>query len=157
MKPAVQSEAPRSCKQPTQVPSSVIPSSSVFGFPVSSNQFQLLQDSRSAESRRTEQIEDRSTDLRSTRLSRQQAARGTDEQGTSATEGICYYVPPVKDAQGNLYYGDRVEPVASGSKHSFFPHSLSVSALDILESSLVAVYKSCWKLVFLKMQCIMMM
>ena len=134
MKPAVPSKAPKRPRQPTQVPSSEISSSSVFGFPVSENQFQLLQDSRSAESRRTEQVEERSKDLRSTRLSRQSAARETEEQGTSAAEGICYYVPPVKDAQGSLYYGDRVEPVASGSKHSFFPHSLSVSAPDFLES-----------------------
>ena len=89
MKPAVQSEAPKRPKKPTQLPSSEIPYSSVFGFPVAENQFQLLQESRSAAvSQRAEQSEDRSNDLRSTRLSRQQAARGTDEQGTSATEGI---------------------------------------------------------------------
>ena len=70
MKPAVQSEASRRSKQPTQLPSSGIPSSSVFGFPIAENQFQLLQESRSAVSQRAEQIENRSTDLRSTRLSR---------------------------------------------------------------------------------------
>ena len=134
MKSAVQREAPRRCTQPTQLPSSGIPSSSVFGFPVAENQFQLLQDSKSAVSQRAEQIEDRSNDLRSRRLLRQQAARGTDEQGTSAVEGIFVTVPPVKDAQGNFYDGDCVEPVASGSIHSFFPYSLSVSAPDIWES-----------------------
>ena len=130
MKPAVQSEAPRRCKQPTQLPSSGIPSSSVFGFPVAANQFQLLQDSKSAVSQRSEQSENRSIDPRSTRLSRQQAARGTDEQGTLYIEGIFNTVSPVKEAQGNFDDGDCVEPVASGNSHSFFPHSLSVSAPD---------------------------
>ena len=102
MKPAVQREAPGRCKQPTQLPSSEISSSSVYGFPVAVNQFQLLRDSRSAESQRTEQIKYRSTNQRSARRSRQQAARGTDEQGTSTTEGIFHIVPPMNDAQGNL-------------------------------------------------------
>ena len=85
-------------------------------------------------SQRSEQSENRSIDPRSTRLSRQQAARGTDEQGTLYTEGIFNTVSPVKDAQGNFDDGDCVEPVASGNSHSFFPHSLSVSAPDFLES-----------------------
>ena len=134
MRPAVQSEAPKRLKQPTQVPSSEISSSSVYGFPVAVNQFQLLQDSKPAVSQKSEQSEDRPIGPRRTRLLRLQTARETEEQGTSTTEGIFHYVPPVKDAQGNFCDGDCVEPVASGSKHSFFPHSLSVSAPDVLES-----------------------
>ena len=134
MKPAVQSKAPKRPTQPTHNPSSAIPSSSVFGFPVSVNQYQLLQDSRSAVSQSSRQNEDKLIDPRSTRLSRQQAARGTEEQGTLYTEGILNTVPPVNDAQGIFDSRDCVEPVASGNNHSFFPHSLSGSAPDFLES-----------------------
>ena len=73
-------------------------------------------------------------DPRKTRLARQQAARGADEQGTFGNltdEGIFNTVPPVRDAQGILNNGDCVEPVASRIRHSFFPNSLSVSPSDI--------------------------
>ena len=80
------------------------------------------------------QNEDKLIDPRSTRLSRQQAARGTEEQGTLCTEGILNTVPPENDAQEIFDSRDCVEPVASGNNHSFFPHSLSVSAPDFLES-----------------------
>ena len=94
MKPAVQDKAPRGPKKPNQLPSSEISSSSVFGFPVSVNQFQILQESRSAEAQSPRPTEDRSIDLRRTRLLRPQAARGNEEQGTLFYEGILNTVPP---------------------------------------------------------------
>ena len=79
MKPAVKNEAPREPQQPTQLPKTEIPSSSVYGFPVSSNQFQLLQESQPAVSTSPSQIQDRLIDPRKTRLARLQATRGTVE------------------------------------------------------------------------------
>ena len=137
MKPANESDAPRRPQQPSQFPRTEIPSSSVFGFPVSSNQFQILQDSKPAVSTGPSQIQDRLADPRTTRLARLQAAARETGQGTLGNlynEGIIQTVPPVRDAQGIFDSGDCVEPVASGNRHSFFPYSLSVSTPDILES-----------------------
>ena len=136
MKPAVGNDAQRRPKQPSQRPQTQVPSRSVNGFPISSNQFQILQDSELAMSTSPSQIPDRLIDPRKTRLARQRAARGTtDEQGTLgnvANEGILYTVPPGNDKRGNLYNGRVDQPVSSGIRHSFFPNSLSVSPSDIL-------------------------
>ena len=105
MKPAVRSDAQRRPKQPSQCPRTKIPSSSVYGFPVSDNQLQLLQDSQPAVSTSQGQSQDRLIDPRRTRLARQQAARRTDEQGTVrnvSSEGIFDTVPLVQDVQGTL-------------------------------------------------------
>ena len=137
MKLAVKNKAPREPQQPTQLPRTEIPSVSVYGFPVSSNQFQLLQDSEPAVSTSQSQIQNKLIDPRKTRLARLQAARGTVEQGTSgnlSNEGIFQTVPPGNDEQGILHSGDVDQPVSCGIRHSFFPHSLFVSAPDILES-----------------------
>ena len=98
MKPAAEREAPRGPKQPTQLPSTEISSSSVFGFPIAVNQFQLLQESKPAVSQKSEQNEEQLLDPRRTRLLRQPAARETEERGTLYDEGIIDSVPPVKDA-----------------------------------------------------------
>ena len=79
MKLAVGNKAPKGPNQPTQRPKTEIPSSSVYGFPVSDNQFQLLQDSQPSMSTNQSQSQDRLIDPRRTRLARQQAARRTDE------------------------------------------------------------------------------
>ena len=105
MKPTSNNDAPKGLKQPTQFPKTEIPSVAVFGFPVLVNQFQVLQDSRSAESTSQSQREDRLVDPRKTRLVRLQAATRTMEQGTLgnvSSEGIFDNVPPVGDAQGIL-------------------------------------------------------
>ena len=109
----------------------------MYGFPVSVNQYQLLEDSRSAESTSSRQVQDRLIDPRTTRLARLQAARREPEQGTSGTvtnEGNFYIVPPVRDTQEILTSGDVDQPVVSGIRSQFFPHSLSVSPSDILYS-----------------------
>ena len=77
MKPVSKNEAPKRPQQPTQLPITEIPSSSAFGFPVSVNQFQTLQDSEPAVSTNQGQSEDRLINPRTTRLARQRAARGT--------------------------------------------------------------------------------
>ena len=135
MKPVVKSEAPKGLEQPPQFPRTQIPSNTVYGFPISSNQFQILEESQPAESTSSRQVQDRLTDLRTTRLARQRAAREIAEQGTLGnltSEGNLYTVPPGNDAQGILTSGERMEPVASGFHRSFFPHSLSVSGPDVL-------------------------
>ena len=135
MKPTNKNEAPRRPQQPTQPLKTEIPSSSVYGFPISINQFQSLEDSKFAESTSQLQSEDRLVNPRTTRLARQQAARRDAEQGTFgnlSNEGILYTVPPVRDAQGTFAIGDVDQPVASGIRSQFFPHSLSVSPSDIL-------------------------
>ena len=82
-------------------------------------------------------IEDKLIDPRSTRLSRLQAARRFEDQETLkilSNEGILNTVPPVRDEQGILYSGGIDQPVSSRIQSIFFPHSLSVSPPDILES-----------------------
>ena len=136
MKSVFNSDAPKGSKQPPQVPRTQIPSNEVNGFPVSVNQYQILEDSRSAESTSSRQVQDSLTDPRTTRLARQRAARDKTEQGTLQTmtsEGICEIVPSVQDAQGIFDNRTVVEPVASEIRPKFFPYSLSVSAPDILE------------------------
>ena len=137
MKPAVGSDAQRRPQQPTKRPNTEIPSRSVYRFPVSVNSFQLLQDSQSVVSTSSSQIQDRLIDPRTTRLAKLQVARGIDEQGTVgnlSSEGIFDTVPPVRDAQGILTSGNVDQPVASRIRSRFFPHSLSLSAPDILKS-----------------------
>ena len=105
MKPVVKSDAPKGSEQPSQFPRTQIPSRTVYGFPVSSNQFQILQESTPAASNSLSQSTNRLTDPRTTRLARQQAARREAEQGTSgnlANEGVSYIVPPMRDAQGTF-------------------------------------------------------
>ena len=100
MKPVSGNAAPRRPNQPTLRPSSEFPSSSVFGFPISVNQFQSLQDSEPAMSTNRDQSEDRLIDPRRTGLARLQAARRIVEQGTLgelSSEGILNIVPPVRD------------------------------------------------------------
>ena len=79
MKPVVKSDAQRKPKQPSQRPKTEIPSSSMFGFPVSINQFQSLEDSELAVSTSQSQSEDRLVNPRIIRLARQQATRRADE------------------------------------------------------------------------------
>ena len=135
MKLAVGNATPRRLNQPSQYPRIEIPLRSVFGFPVSENQFQFLQESTIAVSQSSVQIEDRLIDPRSTRLSRLQAARRFEDQETLenvSSEGILYTVELVNDEQGILHSGGVGQLVSSGIHRSFFPHSLFVSPSDIL-------------------------
>ena len=80
------------------------------------------------------QREERLIDPRSTRLSRQQAATRTDDQGTLPNGGIFNTVLVFNDEQGIVNNGDCVEPVSYGLHSTFFSHSLSAWPPDILES-----------------------
>ena len=126
MKPAVGSDVQRRPQQPTERPNTEIPSRSVFGFPVSENQFQTLQDSTLAVSQSLVQNEDKLVDPRTTRLSRQQAARRFEDQetlGIFVNEGNFHTVPLANDEQVILHSGGIDPPVTSRIRHSFFPHS----------------------------------
>ena len=80
MKPASNNDAPKGPKQPSRHSQAEIPSSSVqFGFPVSVNQFQVLQTTELQPAGSTSQVQDRLIDPRTTRLARQRAASGTTE------------------------------------------------------------------------------
>ena len=134
MKPARKNAAPRRSNQPTQLPKTEIPSSSVYGFLASINIFQSLQESEPAVSTNQSQSEDRLVNPRTTRLARQQVARGSVEQGTLgylSDEGICHTVPQMRDEQGVFASGDCDQPVSSRIHNSFFLDSSSVSPLDI--------------------------
>ena len=135
MKLVSKSDAQRRPKQPSQPPRTEIPSKLVYGFPVSHNQFQLLQDSQPAVSTSPNQIQDRFVNPRTTTLARLQVARRDAEQGTLETlssEGIFDTVPLVQDVQGTLTSGGIDQPVASASRPQFFLDSLTVSPSDIL-------------------------
>ena len=97
MKPASENAAPRRPNQSTRCPQIEIPSSSVFGFLVSENQFQFLQESAFAVSQSLVQIEDKLIDPRSTRLSRLRAARRFEDQGTLSNKGISHTIPQMQD------------------------------------------------------------
>ena len=73
-------------------------------------------------------------DPRTTRLSRQQATKRFEDQGTSKNGGIVNTVPYLSDEQGILTSGYCIEPVSSGLQPTFFSHSLSACPPDILES-----------------------
>ena len=104
MKPASGKAAPRRPNQPTQCPNTEFPSRSVFGFPVSVNQFQSLHDSELAAS--TNQVQREGLiNPRTTRLARLQVARRTSEQGTLGNKGILNTVPLVRNEQGILHSG----------------------------------------------------
>ena len=97
----------------TRRPSEEVPASAVFDFPVSENQFRLLQSIEPTMSTSRVQREERLIDPRSTRLSRLQAANITDDQGTLSNGGISRTVPLLNDEQGIVHSGDCVEPVSS--------------------------------------------
>ena len=82
MKPTVGKIAQKRLNPSHRRPSGEIPASAVFGFPVSENQFNVLQSTEPVVSTNQVQGEERLIDPRSTRLSRQQAAIRTDDEET---------------------------------------------------------------------------
>ena len=132
MIPTSNSNAPKGFQQLSQFPKTELPSNELFGFPVSSNQFNVLQPDQTAGSQSQEQKEEGLVDPRSTRLSRQ-AANRAEGQGTMADGKIPVTVSVLRDAQGIITSGSCVEPVASRNRQLFFPYSLSVSTPDIFE------------------------
>ena len=134
MKPVSGNSAQRRPQPSHRRPSEGIPVSSVFGFPVSENQFNVLQSTESAVSQSRVQRGDGLIDPRTTRLSRLQVARRTDDQETLANRGISNIVPVFSDEQGIVNSGYCVESVSSGLNPTFFHSSFSACPPGILES-----------------------
>ena len=90
MNPTSNNDAPKGSPQPFQFSKRELPSNEVFGFPVSSNQFKVLQTSQSAETQCQEQEDVGLVDPRTTRHLRI-AANRADERGSQADVGeICH-------------------------------------------------------------------
>ena len=79
MKPTKETTAQRRPNPSTRRPKEEIPSNAMFGFLVSTNQFNVLQDSESAMSTNQVQGEDSLVNPRSTRLQRLQAVGRAEE------------------------------------------------------------------------------
>ena len=109
-----------------------IPYSEVSGFPVAANQYAVLSESAAQSSGR---VQDYSSlvNPRTTRLQRLQAAQEEAARGNSTSGGILeLFTPSVSNAQGNLFSGTSVNPVASEDCSQFFiDHSFSASSADI--------------------------
>ena len=114
-------------------PSGGNPVSAVFGFPVSENQFKVLQ---TAGSQSQTQREEGLVDPRSTRLSRL-AARRAEDQGTLTDGGVLATVTLIGDARGTLDMDASVDPVVSETCSQFFAHYFSACPSDILNSQSV--------------------
>ena len=137
MKPISETIAQKRPNPSTQRPKSEIPSNAMLGFPVSTNKFNVLQESESAVSTNQVQDEDSLVNPGSTRLQKLQATRRAEEQETLLTEGIFETIAHWNnDEQEIVPSGDCVEPVSSGT-HPAFIHSLSVSPTDILSAQSV--------------------
>ena len=111
--------------------------SDVFGFPLAVNQYSTLEANHTAEIQSSEQEEDVGlVDPRTTRILRR-AAMSTAEEGSLADVALTATVSsPLRIAQGNVYSGTVVNPVASeiGSQN-FVQHSFSACPPDILQQS----------------------
>ena len=123
----------------TRHPKEQIPSSvpTVVGFPISMNQFSILQESEFAEFQSQVQAEDGLIDPRNTRLLRLQAEKRAEEQRILLSEGILKTIPLCRDEQGIVSIGEFEELVSSRNQPTFFHHSLFASPTDILSSQSV--------------------
>ena len=106
--------------------------STVFGFSVIQNQFQLLQ---SAEFQSPGQREEGLVDPRTTRHLRQAARRATEDQETLNSGNTSFTVHLENPAQDICTSDICVKPVAVGNTSQFFPYSFSASSSDILLQS----------------------
>ena len=120
---------------PQKISSSV---NTEFGFLVSTNQFNVLQESEPATSTSQVQGEDSLVNPRTTRLQRLQATRRAKDQGYLLNEGV---------------FGDTIPP--NIDNHAFFSHSLFVSPTEILNGPSVGNFEL--KLVICMMHCILVL
>ena len=112
--------------------------STVFGFDVSANQFQVLETEQSAtSSRSTEQRREGLIDPRTTRQ-RRWTARETEAQRTE-TERATAATALLENIQGTDESGHDLNPVVFENSSPFF-HSFSVSSSDILQQSVEPVH-----------------
>ena len=111
--------------------------SEVFGFPLAINQYSTLEANQTAEIQSSEQEEDVGlVDPRTTRILRRAAMR-TAEEGSLVDVALSATVSsPLRIAQGNLYSGTVVNPVAREMcSQIFVQHSFSACPPDILQQS----------------------
>ena len=126
-------------------PSSVLPSSEVFGFPVAVNQYSAFNEQPAVES--NSQVQGIETETlvnpRTTRLQRFQAARQAATRGSQQNEGILnWFQPANSDVQEIVDCG--IRPVTSETPYSF--NSLSVQNFELESGNFVdatdAVYSN---------------
>ena len=105
----------------------------VFGFPLDANQFSTLDEYQSAETQCQREEEGGLVDPRTTRHLRTAAIRA-EERGSQADASSSATVPSHRTAQGHLYSGIGVNPVAieNCSQISFVQNSFSACPPDIL-------------------------
>ena len=113
--------------------------STVFGFNVSANQFQVLEPEQSAaSSRSTEQRREGLIDPRTTRQ-RRWAAREIEAQRTEAERATVATVSVENTQEICTNSGRVINPVVFENSSPFF-HSFSVSSSDILQQSVEPVH-----------------
>ena len=134
MKPASEGTVPKEPQQSNDSPTTEIPLCTIFGFPVSTNQFNELQESETAVSTSQRQVQERRNYPNKTRLTRLQAARRTDEQEMMTNEGNTLSLKQINDEQEILENEGNGQPVSSDIRQLILPDSLSVSPTDILTS-----------------------
>ena len=137
MKPASEGTVPKEPPQSNDSPTTEIPLCTIFGFPVSTNQFNELQESETAVSTSQRQVQERRNYPNKTRLTRLQAARRTDEQEMMTNEGNTLSLKQINDEQEILENEGNGQPVSSDIRQLILPDSLSVSPTDILTSQSV--------------------
>ena len=127
--------------------------SDVFGFPISANQFNILESNQTAEFQCPREDEMGLVDPRTTRHLRAAASRA-EARGSQTKDSRPTTVHYTSDAQG--ISGTCVEPVASKSCSSFFvDNSFSASPVDILDLQSAGPVQIHWELVLLlRMHCI---
>ena len=121
--------------QPTQNrPSSVLPSSEVFGFPVAVNQYSAFSEQSAVESNSQVQGVETLVNPRTTRLQRFQAARQAAARGSQQNEGILdWFQSANSDVQGIVDCG--IIPGTSETPYSF--NSLSVQNFELESGNFV--------------------
>ena len=127
-------------------PSSVVPTSEVFGFPIAVNQYNVLSEEQAALSSGQVQGYTSLVNPRTTRLHRLRAAQEAAARGDSTTEDILNMFTPVEnDAQKLMYSGRAVESVTS-ELPSYSLNSLSVRNFELESGNFVdatdAVYSN---------------
>ena len=126
--PVMREEPQASNRQPH---SERTPTSAVFGFPIATNQYAVLQ---SIDFQSPGQREEGLVDPRTTRHLRQAKARAGNRE-MMETGGHSFTVHLENSAQDNCTSDICVEPVAVGNISQFFQNSFSASSSDILLQS----------------------
>ena len=129
--------APMNSQSSQNRPSSVVPTSEVFGFPIAVNQYKVLSEEQAALSSGQVQGYTSLVNPRTTRLHQLRATQEAAARGDSTTEDILNMFTPVEnDAQKLLYSGQAVDSVTS-ELPSYSLHSLSVRNFELESGNFV--------------------